>query len=341
MRHQRVFLQLPLAFLCINGPVWGQQIEVRLASIVPRDSNWHHILSEMGRQWEEASAGKVRVRIIAGVQRDEPELIRQLRIGLIHSAAVSTVGLGSIDQATQALHIPLAFASQEEMNYVLDRLAPRLELILEGKGYIVLNWVEVGWVYFFTKRPVARPDDLRRLKLFVWNTDAKAPELWKAAGFHPIPLAPTDILPSLQTGMIDAVTAPPVFHLANQWFALTPYMTDMPWAPLSGATIISKSTWEKIPPEVRPRLKEIARETGKQLRGEIRRMEEEAIRIMAQRGLEVVRVPTEARQEWQRLVEAQYPLIRRELIPAEDFDEVIRLRNEYRAKFDSAGNSGQ
>ena len=73
-------------------------------------------------------------------------------------------GLSSIDQATQAMHIPLAFTSNEEMAYVRDHVVQQLEPLLAAKNFRVLSWGEVGWVHFFTKEPVATPDDLRRQK---------------------------------------------------------------------------------------------------------------------------------------------------------------------------------
>jgi len=42
---------------------------------------------------------------------------------------------------------------------VRDRIAPRLEKIIESRGYLVLNWGDAGWVYFFTKSPAVRPDE--------------------------------------------------------------------------------------------------------------------------------------------------------------------------------------
>jgi hypothetical protein len=43
-----------------------------------------------------------------------------------------------------------------------------------------------------------------------------------------------------------------------------------------------------------------------------------------------VRVPPEALDEWRRETEAIYPVMRGAMIPAAAFDEVLRLRNDYR-----------
>ena len=54
--------------------------------------------------------------------------------------------------------------------------------------------------------------------------------------------------------MINAFAATPLAALAFQWFALAPNMTDLRFARLTGATIIDKRAWEKIPAELRPKI---------------------------------------------------------------------------------------
>lgn len=327
LRHIPVFLILCLFFTSAGA----QSLQIRLATVVPKDSTWHTLLQEMGEKWRQAWGGKVQLRIYAGTQGDEPDIIRRMRIGQLHAAAVSTAGLGSIDAASQALHIPLAFSSYEELDYVQEHISARVEKALLAKGFVVLNWGDAGWVRFFTKTPVQYPADMKKLKLFVWATDSTTADMWKDAGFQTLPLASTDILPALQTGMISALPVPPLVALTNQWFALTRHMTDLKWAPLTGATIITKEAWEKIPADARPALAQIAREIGEKMKKEVRRLEQEAIQAMVKRGLKIVPVPPDALKEWQTLTEEVYPRIRREMIPPEYFDEVLKLRDEFRA----------
>ncbi len=69
----------------------------------------------------------------------------------------------------------------------------------------MLFWGDAGWVRFFSKEPVLHPADLKKLKLFVWAGDNQQVDIMKALGYQPVPLETGDILPGLQTGLIDAV----------------------------------------------------------------------------------------------------------------------------------------
>ena len=107
-------------------------------------------------------------------------------------------------------------------------------------------------------------------------------------------------------------------------------MTALRWQLLQGATIISKSAWEKVPADVRPQLLEISREAGARLQKEIRDAESKDVEAMKKRGLVVVPVSAAQRAQWQKLTESLYPRIRGKILPAEAFDEAMRYRDEYR-----------
>src|SRR5436309_3277817 len=157
-----------------------------------------------------------------------------------------------------------------------------------------------------------------------------AVDLWKAAGFRPVPLAATDILPGLQTGLINAFDTTPLAALTNQWFGLAPHLLDIKWAPLVGATIMTRKSWDSLPQGSREGVRQAAEAAGDRLKGEIRATSDKAIEAMAKRGLTVHPVGPDLQVEWQKAAEAIYPKIRGSLVPADMFDEVKRLRDEFR-----------
>ena len=306
---------------------------IKLATVAPKDSIWHEHLKKIDQRWQSATDGQVKLRIYAGTLGDEDDILRRVRVGQLDAGTISSAGLSSIHKATQAMHIPLAFNSNEEMEYVRNGIAKKLDPLLAAKGFRVLSWGEVGWVHFFTREPVTTPDDLRKLKLFVWSNgdSAESEKLWQSFGFNTVSLSSIDIMPALQTGMIDAYQAPPLIALANQWFPFTPYMTDLKWAPLTGATIITDKGWQKIPAQFRQELQRVVFEEGLNLQLEVRRLEQQATDAMIKRGMQIVAVDTAARKAWQEMAEQGYSKIRGSIVPEKYFDETLRLRDEFRA----------
>lgn len=310
-----------------------QAVEIKLATVIPAGSAWHRILQDMGEKWKTAPGGGVKLRIFAGgIAGDEPDVVSKLRIGQFQAAALSTEGLSQIDPTLRAFQIPMMFRSYEELDHAREALRPVLEQRLADKGFVVLNWGDGGWVTFFSKAPAANPAALRPQPLFVWAGDNESVDLWKNAGFRPVPLASNEILPSLQTGLIRAIPTTPLLALASQWFALAPYMTEIRWAPLLGATVVTKRAWDAVPAEARPVLLEAAREAGEKLKAEIRGSNDEAVARMKERGLKVVTPTPEDVAAWQSIAEANWGDIRGRIVPAEVFDAVRREVEAYRAK---------
>ena len=305
---------------------------IKMATLAPEGSSWHRVLLEMGEDWKKVSGGTVVLRIYpGGVAGDEDAMLRKMRVGQLQAAAITGMGLAFLDRSFYGLHVPMMYASDEEFDYVRDRLSPLLEQRLEEKGFVVLNWGDAGWVHFFAREAFTHPSEMKAMKLYIGAGDVPLTQLYKEAGFKPVPISVVDILPGLQTGLIDAFNATPLVALAFQWFALAPNMADLRWAPLTGATVIDKKAWERIPKEMRPKILEISRDASRRLQREIRNLNEEAMKAMVKNGLKVTHVSPSAEAEWRKMVEDIHPQIRGKIIPADVFDEVRKFRDEYRA----------
>ena len=305
---------------------------IKLGTLAPEGSPWHKIIRDMAEAWKEASGGKIKVRIYAGgVVGDEPDMVRKMRVGQLHAAALTGAGLSRIAPEIQALQMPMMFASDAELDYVRERIGGKLEALLEAKGFKVLTWGDAGWVYFFAQKPIIDPDDLKPLRLFTWAGDTAGTDAYKACGYQPVPLAATEIHSALQSGLINAFPTTPIAALSFQWFGLANHMTDLKWAPLVGAVVISTRTWRKIPDDLKPQFLRIARAAGARLQKVVHTLGEDAIDVMKQHGLVVHQIPQDLVARWERSARCSYPKIIGTLVPADMVAEVERLRDEYRA----------
>ena len=175
------------------------------------------------------------------------------------------------------------------------------------------------------------PDDLRKLKLFTWAGDAEAVEVWRSAGFNPVPLPSTEIATALQTGLVEALGAPPQVAVISQFFTNARNMTDLRWQLLPGRDDHHEGHLGEDPRRrCGRRCSRSSQEAGARLQKEIREAEARDIEAMKKRGLTVVPVSAAQRAQWQKLTESLYPRIRGKIVPAEAFDEAMRYRDEYR-----------
>ncbi len=332
----RLSLFVAIIFFCCPG--WAQQIIINVGTAAPEGSPWHQILQKTREDWAKLSGGKYTMRIYpSGTLGDESAMILKVRIGQLQAVALSAAGLVQIEPAVACLQIPMLIDSYEEFDYVRERLSPKLEAMLEKRGFIVLQWSDVGWVHFFLKTPVRTPAEIRKIKLFTSAGDPEAEKLYKEFGFQVVPLAVTDLLPSLQTNLIQAFDVPPLFALLDQSFGAAKNMIDLKWAPLAGVTLLSRKTWDRIPADQRPEFLKLARAASGRVRAEIRKMGDDAVLEMQKRGLNLVRLTPAEQAEWRKEAEAAYPKLRGRIIPEDLFDEAVRLHNEFRAKRKTGG----
>jgi TRAP-type C4-dicarboxylate transport system substrate-binding protein len=307
---------------------------ITLGTLVPEGTSYHRSLLEMGAKWRKAPAGGARLQIYAnGKMGGEAKMVNQMRLGALDAGLLSAVGLSAIEPAVAGLQsLPMMFRSLEEFDYIAAKLQPMLARRLEQRGFIVLFWTDAGWIRFFSKRPVLLPDDLKKLKLFTWAGDPTVLEVWKKAGFHPVPLETATIGLMLETDMIQAVPMPPFVALATQVYKPAPHMLELNWAPLIGALVMSKQSWQKLPENTRAEMMKSAQEAGTENRMHGRAESVKAVEAMKSKGLNVHPATPEIDATWRRTAEDFYPQIKDKIVPADILEEVTQLLKEFRTQ---------
>jgi TRAP-type transport system periplasmic protein len=326
-----------LSILIVAGPraVWlpaQTPARIRLATLAPKGSSYHQILLAMGEKWRQVPGGGVSLTIFAdGSMGGEADMVRRMRVGQLQAGMLTVVGLSEIDPSVSALqNMPMMFRSLDEVEHIRQKLAPSIEKKFLEKGFVALFWGDSGWVRFFSKEPALYPADLKRMKLFTWAGDAKQLDIMKAGGYQPIPLETNDILPSLQTGLINAVPSTPFYALAGQFYGPASHMLELNWAPLVGGAVVTKKSWDALTADAKDLMLKAAAEAGEQIKAKSRAESNQAVETMRKRGLTVHAATPEIEAAWRKTAEEVYPKIRGAIVPAEMFDEVIRLLQEFR-----------
>jgi len=333
---RRIFLTtmlLALAGASVDLQAADKPVRINLGTLAPRGSSYHQSLQTMAEKWKQSPGGGVKLVIYPdGVQGGEADMVKLMRVGTLQAGLLTIMGLADIEPGVFGLQsAPMIFRDFAEFEYVNEKLRPMLEKRMLDKGFVVLFWVDAGWIRFFSKEPLKTPEDMKHAKMFVWSGNTAQVDIMKRNGYNPVPIETSDILPSLQTGLINAVPVPPIFALASQMDSRAPYMTLINWSPLVGGCVITKESWDKIPPAAREELMKAAKQAGKEIRASSRKESDDAVEAMKKRGLKVTTVSPEMEEQWRTEVQKVYPEIRERIVPSEIFDEVQRLVKEYRA----------
>ena len=282
-------LQLCLG-LVLSAPLQAAKIyTLKFATLAPAGTTWVNLLEDWADEVKRESKGRLVIKIYpGGVQGDEPDVLKKMRFGQLQGGAFTGYGIGQIYSPTRVLELPFLFNSVDEIDYVRAQYLPEIEQGYRDNGYELVGWMEVGFIYFFSKAPISTLDDLKARRIWNWQGDPMGKAFFDASGLSPVPLSIIDVYTSLSTGLIDTVYAPPLGAIAMQWFTKTGYITDLPMANGIGSLVVSRRFYQNLPQDLQKLLKRTGEATGEKLIETTRRDNAEGLEILRQRGVEFV-----------------------------------------------------
>ncbi|HWP81685.1 MAG TPA: TRAP transporter substrate-binding protein DctP [Bacteroidota bacterium] len=279
-----------IVWIALTSVAVAQEYTIKFATVAPEGSAWMEVMKEFDAAVRKESGGRVGFKIYAQmVQGDEKTVLRKIRIGQLHGGGFTGVGMGEIAPKVRILDAPFLVGNYEEVDHLYEVFDAEFRKAFEEGGYVLLGWAEVGFVHVFTSSMIRKPDDLKSLKMWTWEGDPIAETAFRALGINPIPLSITDVMTSLQTGLIDAFYTSPLAAIVLQWYTRVKYVVDVPLADAAGAVLISKSFFDKLPKD----LQEILLRNGKQYMAKLtqisRRDNKQAMEEMLKRGLTLIK----------------------------------------------------
>ncbi|MBO8130698.1 MAG: TRAP transporter substrate-binding protein DctP [Candidatus Marinimicrobia bacterium] len=305
---------------------------IKMATVAPENSVWMKEMRKFEKEIGQLTNGRLKFIIYPnGIMGSEKDMLRKMRLGQIHSATFTGVGLGEIVPEIRILEVPFFFKSKEEIDYIYNVIFEELAPKFIEKGFFLSGLAEVGYVYLFTNYPIRKIGDFKKVKMWLWRGDPLAKAAFDELGIPAVPLEITDVYTSLQTGLIDGVYISPYGALALQWFTKTKYMLNYPLTNSLGAVLITQKKLNELPEDLREILINKTKEYLKQMIIESRKDNKESIEILNQNGIKIVNI-----EDPETIAELDEigARIRRKLIgklySQELLDKVEKLLNEFR-----------
>ena len=314
----------------------AQQYTIKFATIAPEGSTWIAVMRELDAAVRAQSGGRLGFRFYpGGVAGDEKDVIRKIRLGQYGGGGFTGVGIGEVAKPVRILDAPLFFHSYDEVEFIQQKYEKQFEQDFEDGGFELLGWAEVGFVYVFSNKVVKSFADLKVMKPWMWEGDPIAQSAYQAIGVSPVPLSVTDVMTSLQTGMIDAVYSSPYALIALQWFTRVKYAMSEPLADALGAAIISKKLYDSLPDDLQKILLSNSRTIISRLTISSRQDNAKAIETLKQRGMTFVPAPPEIAAEFDTIGRTARKLLVGTLYSQDFLDDVEHSLQGYRAEHPS------
>jgi TRAP-type C4-dicarboxylate transport system substrate-binding protein len=295
-----IFAVLFLALSVIPAQAKRHKYLFKVASLAPDGSVWAKRFRDFTKEVTEKTGGEIGFKIYAGgVMGDARAMYRKMRIGQLNGGGFTMTGIGEVVPDFRVLGVPFLFNSYDEVDYVKERLLPRLGKEFDKKGLVLLAVSEVGFIYTMSTTPITTLAELKKSKAWAPEGDPVSMVLLETVGVTPIPLSIPDVLTSLQTGLINTAFNSFYGSIVLQWFTRISYITDIPFAYAYGAFILDKKTFSKLPPQYAELMKTAARRHFAKLLDDTRKSNEEALKVLQENGITLVKPTPETRAELQ------------------------------------------
>lgn len=275
-----------------EGHVAAQdRIRMRLATVAPEGTPWEKQLRRFKRHIEAESGGRIRVQMfMGGSLGGEKALVRRTAQGSIQAFGGSTAALGTLVRELNVIESPYLFDTTAAADRALD--GPAREIVagaLQRRGFVFGFWAENGFRSWFTKdRPIRNPSDLNGLRMRSQESEVHL-ATYRAFGASPQAIDVTNVLTSLQTGVVDGFDNTPLFAFATSWYQAAHHLNLSRHSYQPGIIVYSKSWFDDLPADLQAVLTSVPDEIITEGRAQVRAMDPILIRNLERFGIDVHR----------------------------------------------------
>lgn len=284
---------------------------IKIGTLAPAASPWGQVFKVWAESVSKKTDGRVELQFFYnGQQGDEGAMVGKMKAGQLDGAFVSSVGLSKIYKPLLALQMPGLFRTWAKLDAARDALNDDHEKGVKDAGFKVLGWSDIGAARMMSKGGVVRtPDDVKGKKPYVWRDSIIDPMLFQViGGVTSVPLNVPEVLPNLNTGAINVVTAPSLLSEQLQWASkLDTIVDDISSCDVGGLVMVSKR-FDALAADLRAIVLETGRTAAAALTKRIRNEDDAAFARMKGK-MKVVTLTVEEKAKW----DAVYKQVRQKL----------------------------
>lgn len=221
---------LLIVFTCVFAQGQSEGEKTYTIKIGTTNQTGHPItlsLIHFGELVEKYSDGTLKVEVYSdGQLGNERDLVEGVSLGTMYMCLSSTGPVGSFAPKMEVLNLPYLFRDNEHAYQVLDgEIGEELGADLLKVGIRNLCYWENGWRQLTnSKRVINTPQDLRGLKIRVMESQIMVATL-NAMGASAVPMGWSEVITSLQQGIIDGQENPIINNVFNGAYEVQKYLS--------------------------------------------------------------------------------------------------------------------
>ncbi len=345
MRFQWGFSLIALVIVSmsvVTGVAGATQLKI--ATVAPEGSGWMQSMRLAAGEIKSKTNSRVEIKFYAGgVMGNDKKVLRKIRIGQLQGGVFTANGLSERYRDILIYGLPLVFRTQEEADYVRERMDPLLTQGLDDSGFVSFGFAGGGFAKLMGNEPIGHLDDLRGRKVWVPEGDTVSYEAMVALNLAPVVLPITDVLMGLQTGLLEYIATPPVGAVILQWFTKVKYVSNLPLVYTLATMVIDKRAFSSISDADQATVREILTAVYDDFESQNKEDNLQAEEALAANGLKFIDLQPEIIASWREAArQANEKMAEKGLFSKDLLNALLSYVEEYRiaAKLQAASASG-
>lgn len=296
---------------------------IKLACLAPEGSLWVNLTKDWDKELRQRTQNQAKIQIFpGGVLGEEIDTIRKMRAGQIHATGVTGIGMGEMVGATRVFELPRLFKSYAELDAAEKRLEGYFVDAFQKKGFVFLGFTEVGPIHMFSKKPIYKTEELVQRKMWVWESDPISQEIARVFRVSSVPLSVLNVLPSLQTGLIDAIYGSPLAVVTMQWSSYIKYMVTEPLAYAIGVMAMDKKAFDSLPQNVQSIQMELGKKYTRKMVEQSRLDNAKSVELLKSKNIQLVSFNEKESQSLEEKAKQTWTFLQKQLYTQELLTQV-------------------
>lgn len=273
---------------------------------------------EFGKEVCAAISEKTNGKININCQFDsnlggDADLIESCLAGDIAFIHVTSSALVPYVKEAAIYEMPMLFASRDEARAASKLFVPYVEPYFNDVGLGVITSQAGAFRALYSNVEINSFEDFKGLKLRVMDNKYHT-EFWNAVGASPTPLSISELIVSLQQGVVDANEQP--LTSANAFKEVQDYIYDTNTTAYCSHILVNKATWDSLPAAYQEAIQEMFDEITTYIHENFNATQEAMLANLEGWGIEYVEISDELRQQLVDASASSYDLLREDIDPA-------------------------
>ncbi|MCH8863461.1 MAG: TRAP transporter substrate-binding protein DctP [Proteobacteria bacterium] len=295
----------------------------------PWDTDWQTF-----RQHIESHAGdRLRLKLlIRGEAGGEPIMISNIRRNRTQFGGFTLSGAAAVIPELAVLTSPYLFASEEELDFVMDEyMMEALQPLFAAKGLVLMRWAETGWLNMYGRKALILPQDAKGYRLRSQASIASQ-VLVRSIGGDLLQMPFQDLIPALQTGLVFGGETNVILYSLTGIAGEAPHYVMTRHSYDTGVVLASKKWFDALPGDLQQIVAD-AFPPSPVSRRAVRGMSRQLEKSLSEKNVQLHELTPEQRAAWVAATRDNHiQIIRRAGGRSQEiYDIVLAARRSYRA----------